>query len=287
MMNKTSLFRMLAVGIPVGLFFISLVFLPKVSTEESMATRNLEDGLEMAGFFSGSEELKGRRGMFSGSSSKKPKYSRPPKKAPKKSSGPKELQISKSSAPYDRLKLGQKRPGWTHLTREVRAQIDRAGISSGRWKYIVVHNSSTKRGGAKAFENYHRNVKGMRNGLAYHFVIGNGSYTRTGQIEVGDRWKRQLNGGHMRSSAQNRVAIGICLVGDFDSDRVQNKQLEALDELVTYLQAKTGKTIVTTHRQINIRPTSCPGKYFPERTVMTAYNRCSSAREGSATCAAV
>ncbi len=31
--------------------------------------------------------------------------------------------------------------------------------------------------------------------------------------------------------------------------------------------------IVTTHRRINIRPTSCPGKYFPERVVMTAYNR--------------
>ena len=171
------------------------------------------------------------------------------------------------------MRLGQKRPGWKHLTPSVRAQIDRAGISSGRWKYIVVHNSSTKRGGAKAFENYHRNVKGMRNGMAYHFVIGNGSYTDHGQIEVGNRWKKQLSGGHMRSTAQNRVAIGICLVGDFDSDRVQDSQLEALDELVAYLQAKTGKTIVTTHRQINIRPTTCPGRYFPDRIVMTAYNR--------------
>jgi hypothetical protein len=116
-------------------------------------------------------------------------------------------------------------------------------------------------------------VKRMRNGMAYHFVIGNGSYTGTGQIEVGDRWKKQLQGGHMRSSAQNRVAIGICLVGDFDSDRVGNSQLQALDELVSYLQAKTGKTIVTTHRQINIRPTSCPGKYFPDRVVMMAYNK--------------
>ena len=273
MMNKRSLFRISAVGIPAGLFFISLVFLPKVSTEESMAARYLEDDLEMAGLFSGSEKLKGRRGIFTSSSSSKPKYSRPAKKPSKKSSGPKELEISKSSVRYDRIRLGQKRAGWKHLTRDVRAQIDRAGISSGRWKYIVVHNSSTRRGGAKAFENYHRNVKGMRNGMAYHFVIGNGSYTGTGQIEVGDRWKRQLNGGHMRSSAQNRVAIGICLVGDFDSHRVQKAQLEALDELVTYLQAKTGKTIVTTHRRINIRPTTCPGKYFPERTVMTAYNR--------------
>ncbi len=147
----------------------------------------------------------------------------------------------------------------------MRAQIDGAAISSGRWKYIVVHNSSTKRGGAKAFDTYHRDVKRMSNGMAYHFVIGNGSYTGSGQIEVGQRWKKQLHGGHMKSSAQNRVAIGICLVGDFDSDRVKDSQLEALDELVSYLQAKTGKTIVTTHRRLNIRPTSCPGKYFPDR----------------------
>ena len=38
--------------------------------------------------------------------------------------GMKELTISKSAMKYDRVKLGQKRPGWKYLTREVRAQID-------------------------------------------------------------------------------------------------------------------------------------------------------------------
>ena len=270
-----NLFRIVAIGGPVGLFFISLVVLPKVSTHESIELGMRPDGVEAAGFFGGSDELKSRRGMFSGSSSSKPKYTKPAPKRPtsKAKSKSKELTISKSSMKYDRFKLGLKRPGWKYLTKDVRAQIDRAGISSGRWKYIVVHNSSTKRGGAKAFENYHRNVKRMRNGMAYHFVIGNGSYTGSGEIEVGDRWTKQLQGGHMRSSAQNRVAIGICLVGDFDSERVKTSQMESLDELMAYLQAKTGKTIVTTHRQINIRPTTCPGKYFPERIVMTAYNK--------------
>jgi hypothetical protein len=270
---KNSLIRSLAMGIPVGLFFISLMVLPKVSTQESIEQGMLADELSSAGLFTPSKEIKSRRGLFSGSSSSQPKYSKPKRKPSSGSSKQKELTISKSSLSHDKVKLGKKRPGWKYMTREVRAPVDRAGITSGRWKYIVVHNSSTKRGGAKAFDNYHRNVKRMRNGMAYHFVIGNGSYTGTGQIEVGDRWAKQLQGGHMKSSAQNRVAIGICLVGDFDSDRVGRSQLEALDELVSYLQAKTGKTIVTTHRQINIRPTTCPGKYFPERVVMMAYNK--------------
>jgi hypothetical protein len=137
----------------------------------------------------------------------------------------------------------------------------------------VIHNSSTARGSASVFDRYHREVKRMPNGLAYHFVIGNGSYTDNGQIEVGMRWMRQLDGGHLKSSSQNAMAIGICLVGDFNSERVKKQQLKAMDELIAYLRAKVGKVEVTTHKRINIRPTSCPGRYFPEREVDVAYNR--------------
>ena len=56
----------------------------------------------------------------------------------------------------------------------------------------------------------------MKNGLAYHFVIGNGTSTGDGQIEVGDRWRRQINGGHVHSDYLNNIALGICLVGDFN-----------------------------------------------------------------------
>jgi hypothetical protein len=43
--------------------------------------------------------------------------------------------------------------------------------------------------------------------------------------------------------------------------------------LTNYLQAKVGKVIVTTHRLINVRPTTCPGRYFPDSKVMMAFNR--------------
>ncbi len=184
-----------------------------------------------------------------------------------------EITVAKSSVSYDKVRLGQRKPSWKYLTADVRRQIDAAPIDKGRWRYIVVHESATTKGNAKAFDNYHRNVKGMPNGLAYHFVIGNGSYTKNGQIEVGNRWTRQLQGGHLKSLAQNEIALGICLVGDFDSNRVNSDQMAAMDELVTYLQAKVGKAIVTTHRRINIVPTSCPGRYFPDAMVMMAYNK--------------
>ena len=46
-------------------------------------------------------------------------------------------------------------------------------------------------------------IENMQNGLAYHFVIGNGTSTGNGQIEVGDRWRRQINGGHDVKTRRN------------------------------------------------------------------------------------
>ena len=81
----------------------------------------------------------------------------------------------------------------------------------------------------------------MQNGLAYHFVIGNGSSSGNGEIEVGPRWTKQLNGGHVASDYLNNIAIGICLVGDLNRDQPTKAQLGALDELITYLRDRVGK----------------------------------------------
>ena len=152
---------------------------------------------------------------------------------------------------------------WRFLDRSVRAKIDAAKVTPSRWKMIVIHSSATKLGSAKAFDYYHRQVKHMKHGLAYHFVIGNGNGSSDGKIEVGPRWSNQDPGGHLRSDAQNEIALGICLVGSFEKGNPTPKQIEALDELIDYLQAKLGKIKVTTHRLVNIRPTLCPGKHFP------------------------
>ena len=111
-----------------------------------------------------------------------------------------------------------------------------------RWQFIVVHNSGTRQGNARVFDYYHKHVRRMQNGLAYHFVIGNGTSTGNGQIEVGDRWRRQINGGHVHSDYLNNISLGICLVGDFNRDQPTRAQLDACEELIRYLRDRCGKT---------------------------------------------
>jgi len=157
---------------------------------------------------------------------------------------------------------------WRYLSPAVRKAIDNAKVKRGRWKYIIVHNSGTRQGNARIFDNYHRRVRKMQNGLAYHFVIGNGKSSGNGQIEIGNRWTRQINGGHVASNYLNDISIGICLVGDLNRDLPTKSQMEALDELCTYLRGRVGKVkgkqaIVKGHKEINPKPTDCPGDRFP------------------------
>ncbi|MFM8718240.1 MAG: N-acetylmuramoyl-L-alanine amidase [Chthoniobacterales bacterium] len=168
-------------------------------------------------------------------------------------------------------------PRYRYLTRNVRAAIDRAPVKRGRWQYIIVHNSGTRQGNARVFENYHRKVRRMQNGLAYHFVIGNGTSSGNGEIEIGSRWTRQINGGHVASDYLNNISIGICFVGDYNRDRPTEAQLAALDELIRYLRGRVGKTkgrisIVKAHREINPKPTDCPGNRFPYRWLHRKFN---------------
>jgi hypothetical protein len=159
---------------------------------------------------------------------------------------------------------------YRYLTSSIRAEIDRAPVIPRRWQYIIVHNSGTRQGNAAAFDYYHRHVRRMQNGLAYHFVIGNGTSTRNGEVEIGDRWRRQINGGHVHSDYLNNIALGICLVGDFNRDQPTRAQLDCAEELIRYLRQRCGKidnhyAIVRPHRDVNPPrwATDCPGDAFP------------------------
>jgi N-acetylmuramoyl-L-alanine amidase len=165
--------------------------------------------------------------------------------------------------------MGRSR-AYRYLTSSVIEAIRRAPVKRRRWQFIVVHNSGTRQGNARAFDYYHRRVRRMRNGLAYHFVIGNGTSSGNGQIEIGDRWRRQINGGHVHSDYLNNISLGICLVGDFNRDQPTRAQLEASEELIRYLRERCGKVgmrsiIVRPHREMNPPrwATDCPGDDFP------------------------
>jgi len=127
----------------------------------------------------------------------------------------------------------------------------------------VIHHSATATGDARTFDRFHRD-KGWDE-LGYHFVIGNGTSTADGAIEVGSRWHKQKTGAHCKTASNfyNEHGIGICLVGDFTKTRPTRKQMAALTQLTQFLSQECGISPdrVTTHGLVN-KTTKCPGHNF-------------------------
>jgi LysM repeat protein len=141
-------------------------------------------------------------------------------------------------------------------------------VERGRWKYIVGHHSATKYGNAEIYDRNHRR-RGMQNGLAYHFVIGNGVDSGDGEIELGPRWRKQLEGGHVRKREVNLQGIGICMVGNFEETHPSRRQLDAFTRLVDHLGGNVLKNRYTfaVHKEIDRNHTVCPGKNFPVKAM--------------------
>ena len=135
---------------------------------------------------------------------------------------------------------------------------------SNKWKYIIIHHSATGEGSALAFDKYHR-FRGWKN-LGYHFVIDNGSQGKQdGQIETSPRWIKRQNGSHCKAGGMNRKAIGICLVGNFNTEKVSAKQISSLVYLVNALKKYYNIPVrnIIGHRQVKGAKTECPGNNFP------------------------
>lgn len=105
----------------------------------------------------------------------------------------------------------------------------------------------------------------MEHGLAYHFVIGNGTKSGDGEIEIGGRWLNQLQGGHVHDEHVNQIGIGICCVGNYEETKPTPAQLRSFIALVDYLKRAVLKTPVrfVVHREIDPGRTVCPGRNFP------------------------
>jgi hypothetical protein len=148
------------------------------------------------------------------------------------------------------------------------AWYPRSGKISPRWTTIVVHHSATAGGGARSFDRFHRD-KGWDE-LGYHFVIGNGSDTPDGFIEVGARWHKQKHGAHCKTPDNyfNDHGIGVCLVGDFTKSRPTARQLAALERLTSFLCDRCGisPSRVVSHQSVTHK-TACPGRFLPMASI--------------------
>jgi hypothetical protein len=135
------------------------------------------------------------------------------------------------------------------------------------WKWIVIHHSASPTGSMAVFDKEHK-AKGW-DGVGYHFVIGNGSNSGDGQIEVTPRWPIQKWGAHAKTidNRFNEYGIGICLVGNFDVDRPTSNQMRSLNRLVAYLMQTyhISQSNVLGHR--DTKPTDCPGRFVNVATI--------------------
>jgi N-acetyl-anhydromuramyl-L-alanine amidase AmpD len=140
------------------------------------------------------------------------------------------------------------------------------------WKYVVLHHSASPTGNYDAIDREHRKRLGWE-GCGYHFVIGNGSESPDGQIEVAQRWTEQKHGIHCRNGKNPDVSeygIGICLVGNLDDKPPTPRQVAAARALVAYLGSRYNIPAkqIGTHAQLASNPTACPGKHFPTGAIL-------------------
>jgi len=136
-----------------------------------------------------------------------------------------------------------------------------------KWEAIIVHHSATRTGNAAIFDKKHREENHWE-GVGYDFVIGNGSNSGDGQVEVTFRWRGQLTGAHCKTPNNwgNEKGIGICLVGNFDYTTPTARQMQSLLKLVRFLQNRyrIPKSRVYGHKSTpGARVTGCPGRRFP------------------------
>lgn len=132
------------------------------------------------------------------------------------------------------------------------------------WRYIVIHHSGASMGNESIIQTGHLQ-RGMENGMAYHFLIGNGSSgLGDGEIVEGHRWKFQLQGGHCHQDYLNDYGIGICLVGRFDRKEPSPKQIKSLANLICRLQRQfqIPDDHIHGHGEFYGEDTDCPGKTF-------------------------
>jgi len=137
-----------------------------------------------------------------------------------------------------------------------------------KWSAIVIHHSGTGSGNVAIFDEWHRQGNHWE-GVGYDFVIGNGTDSADGQVEVTYRWRNQQTGAHCGGTAgnwANEEAVGICLVGDFNRTTPTPRQMQSLVRLVRFLQNRYGipKSRIYGHNTTpGARATDCPGKRFP------------------------
>jgi hypothetical protein len=159
------------------------------------------------------------------------------------------------------LPLPEKRTRWRFLSEETRRAI-RDSLSQGEppsWRRLVVHGSGSATGSAVLLATDLQCRRPDLDMPAYHFVIGNGSFSGDGEVEVGVRWEKQAPSASFHLPELNVTSLSVCLIGPFQEAPPSRAQWRALDELYVYLQAQLGPLPLVAHHEVESTAVGCPG----------------------------
>jgi len=129
-------------------------------------------------------------------------------------------------------------------------------------KYIVVHHTAVA-GNNHPVTDIHqwhldRKCNPPMAGIGYHYYI-----RKNGEIFTGRPMDKK--GAHVYVDDKhkyNSISIGVCFEGDFNIEKMSEKQLDASIMLLSVLSLGYGGVDICTHRYLD-RRTDCPGKNFP------------------------
>ncbi len=129
------------------------------------------------------------------------------------------------------------------------------------WRAIIIHQTGALSGNA-AYLDRTRPPGGSPQCVAFHFLIGNGRGAADGEIQVGNRWRRQTPSPSVTGAEGD--AINVCLVGDFVREPPTRMQMASLALLLRHLQWRFSipRRHVRLHREADAGYSQCPGDQF-------------------------
>lgn len=136
-------------------------------------------------------------------------------------------------------------------------------------KYVIIHHSRVK--GSHTVQEIHqwhleRKTKDGKKwaGIGYHFYV-----RKDGEIYQG----RPLDTVGAHTYGFNSKSIGVCFEGDFNVERMQDRQLDASVLLLSLLSLAYGNAGFRRHDTLD-RKSCCPGSLFPYDRLITKVRAC-------------
>lgn len=145
-----------------------------------------------------------------------------------------------------------------------------------RFDDIVIHHSGGGGGDPKMLRQVHRDRQPNDpiDMIPYHFLIGNGRGMQDGEVYATGRWRWRLWGAHLSREYMglNITAIGICVIGNFETAQISDAQFTALTALCRDLMARYRITVknVGFHGHLEREVTAYPGRNFPHERLIAA-----------------